>query len=59
MGIFNFFGAANKPSSEKHEVGAISYGKQKKNGGHDHRRNKDKDRTPAQRDGDAKRRKSP
>ena len=57
MGIFDFFGGGSKPSSEKEKHGVIDYGKQKKNGGHDHRRNKDKDRTPAQREGDEKRRK--
>jgi len=37
--------------------GVISYGKQKKDGGHDHRYNRGDDRTPAQKAGDRKRRK--
>lgn len=36
--------------------GVIDYGKTRKDGGHDHRTNTGKDRTPAQRSGDAKRR---
>ena len=34
--------------------GAIDYGKQKKNCGHDHRHNCGEDRTPAQKAGDQK-----
>lgn len=37
--------------------GAIDYGGEKKDGGHDHRNNKGEDRTPSQKKGDAKRRK--
>ena len=37
--------------------GAISGGKQKKGGGHDHRTNTGKDRTPSQKDGDRSRKK--
>jgi len=33
-------------------------GPNKKNGGHDHRSNTGKDRTPAQKEGDSKRKKS-
>ncbi len=36
--------------------GIISTGKQKTDGGHDHRYNTGSDRTPAQREGDKKRR---
>jgi hypothetical protein len=57
MGIFDFFGSGNKPSGINRERGVIANGKQKKDGGHDHRYNTEKDRTPAQREGDAKRRK--
>ena len=38
---------------------AIKGGKNKKTGGHDHRTNTGDDRTPAQKEGDKKRRKSP
>lgn len=38
-------------------MGIVNYGSQKTNGGHDHRYNKGKDRTPAQTTGDKKRRK--
>jgi len=57
MGIFDFFGSGNKPGGGNQERGVIANGKQKKDGGHDHRYNTEKDRTPAQREGDAKRRK--
>lgn len=36
--------------------GAIPYGRQKRDGTHDHRTNRGQDRTPAQKHGDAKRR---
>lgn len=36
-------------------VGVISYGRSRKDGGHDHRTNRGDDRTAAQRQGDAKR----
>ncbi len=51
MGIFDFF------SKDKDQVrsGVITTGKQKKDGGHDHRTNTGNDRTPAQRKGDKKR----
>lgn len=38
--------------------GVIAGGKNKKTGGHDHRTNSGDDRTPAQKKGDEKRRKS-
>ena len=56
MGIFDFFGSGNKPGDANRERGVIANGKQKKGGGHDHRYNTEKDRTPAQREGDEKRR---
>lgn len=37
--------------------GVIDYGGQKNKGGHDHRTNKGDDRTPAQKEGDKKRKK--
>lgn len=40
------------------EHGAIPYGGTCKDGSHDHRTNKGGDRTPRQREGDAKRRKN-
>lgn len=57
MGIFDFFSGGNKPDNVSRERDVIANGKQKKDGGHDHRYNTEKDRTPAQREGDAKRRK--
>ena len=50
MSIFNFFGSRPKNLL----AGAIDYGGSKKNGSHDHRYNKGKDRTPAQKTGDKK-----
>lgn len=38
--------------------GAIGYGGTRKDGGHDHRTNKGPDRTPRQREGDSKRKKT-
>lgn len=35
-------------------VNTISYGNDKKNGGHDHRTNRGSDRTPSQQEGDKK-----
>lgn len=56
MGILDdFFGS--KSSDDYGRVGAIEGGKQKKDGGHDHRTNSGKDRTPSQKEGDEKRRK--
>lgn len=56
MGIFDFFGGGSKPSTTQ-ERGLINNGPQKKDGGHDHRHNRDKDRTPAQKKGDEARKK--
>lgn len=53
MGIFDkLFGNNSTPSS--HSVGVIDYGKQKKDGSHDHRYDTGNDRTPAQKEGDKK-----
>lgn len=61
VGIFDLIGSlissATKQGNDKHEHGFINYGKQKKGGGHDHRYNTEDDRTPAQKEGDKKRRK--
>jgi hypothetical protein len=57
MGIWDFLNGGTKPTGDQQKQGAIDYGKQKKGGGHDHRHNTDNDRTPAQKEGDAKRRK--
>lgn len=50
MNPFNLFG--NKPMGLT--KGVIDYGKQKKDGSHDHRFNIGEDRTPAQKAGDKK-----
>lgn len=50
MNPFNFFG--NKPAGLL--KGIIDYGRQKKDGSHDHRFNIGEDRTPAQKAGDKK-----
>lgn len=56
MGIFdNLFGSKSNSNTSTH--GAIPGGRQKNDGGHDHRTNAGNDRTPAQREGDKKRRK--
>lgn len=49
MGLFG--------SSDDTRRGVIDYGKNKGDGDHDHRGNKGGDRTPAQKEGDKKRRK--
>ncbi len=55
MGLFDgLFGNGSKPSNSH---GVIEGGRNKKTGGHDHRTNSGDDRTPAQKEGDAKRRK--
>ncbi len=55
MGLFDsLFGGNSNSSNSK---GAIEGGRNRKDGGHDHRTNTGKDRTPAQRAGDASRRK--
>lgn len=50
MGLFDkLFTGGNKTSPLS--VGAIPYGKNKKDGSHDHRYNRDDDQTPAQKSG--------
>lgn len=44
-----------KKAAPRGLMGAIPYGRSKKDGGHDHRINRGVDRTPAQREGDLKR----
>ncbi|MCR8684924.1 hypothetical protein [Campylobacter ureolyticus] len=48
----------NKKEKESPKNDVIDYGGQKNDGGHDHRTNRQEDRTPAQKEGDKKRRKS-
>lgn len=50
MGLFDFLN-----NSDSNRQGAISGGKQKKDGSHDHRTNTGNDRTPAQKEGDKNR----
>lgn len=57
MSILDFFCRPPKPTGDQPRQGVIDYGKEKKDGGHDHRFNTQKDRTPAQKQGDSKRRK--
>lgn len=61
MGFFDKFLQNPVPdrneSDSKEKFGAIDYGKQKKDGSHDHRTNTGSDRTPSQQEGDKKRRK--
>lgn len=63
MGIFDFLSDALSSATKQsgndsgHTLGAIDYGKQKKDGSHDHRYNTENDRTRAQQEGDKKRRK--
>ncbi|MFG0787262.1 hypothetical protein [Delftia tsuruhatensis] len=53
MGIFDLIGdSSGDSSSDPLRSGAIDYGKQKKDGSHDHRYNTGDDRTPAQKQGD-------
>ena len=47
-------GLSGGVQSDRLTSGAIDYGKQKKDGSHDHRYNKGKDRTQAQKEGDKK-----
>ncbi len=55
MGLFDsLFGGSSSPSNSR---GVIEGGRNKKDGGHDHRTNTGNDRTPSQKEGDAKRRK--
>lgn len=51
MSIFNLLG---RKLSGSPMPGAVDYGRQKKDGSHDHRTNRGDDRTPAQKDGDKK-----
>lgn len=46
-----------KPNTPGNPVGMIPYGRNKPDGSHDHRSNHGVDRTPAQKSGDAKRKK--
>ena len=46
-----------KQANHNNPVGVIPYGKNKLDSSHDHRGNRNADRTPAQKTGDAKRRK--
>lgn len=62
MGLFDFIldnlsSSSTGGSQGGHRSGVIDYGDSKVGGGHDHRHNKGKDRTPAQLEGDRKRRK--
>jgi hypothetical protein len=61
MGIFdaisNALSSALKRDSSNNSPEPISYGGRKADGSHDHRTNRDGDRTPAQKQGDVKRRK--
>lgn len=54
MGLLDAFG---KKAAGSLLQGIVDYGKQKKDGSHDHRSNKGADRTQAQKAGDEKRRK--
>lgn len=58
MNIFKtILKAASNGASRSIVHEAINYGKQKKDGSHDHRYNRGDDRTPNQKEGDIKRRK--
>lgn len=50
-------GNDNDESDSSESIGVINYGRQKKDGSHDHRTNKGEDRTPSQKNGDTARRK--
>ncbi|PWF25073.1 hypothetical protein [Corticimicrobacter populi] len=62
MGIFdllkNLSDAIGSNNRRDNSTGLIDYGKQKTNGGHDHRYNTGDDRTPAQKQGDQNKKKS-
>lgn len=47
-------GGSSSGSSGSPRSGVVDYGKQKKDGSHDHRYNTGGDRTPAQKEGDKK-----
>ena len=51
MGLFDLFSKKNTGSPLR---GLVDYGKQKKDGSHDHRYNRGDDRTPTQKTGDKK-----
>lgn len=55
MGFLDGLFGGSKGSGR--EAGVIETGRNKNTGGHDHRTNKGDDRTPAQKEGDSKRRK--
>lgn len=57
MGFFDDIFGNSDSSEDGSTSGIIDYGNQKKDGGHNHQTNKDEDRTPAQKAGDAKRKK--
>lgn len=50
--------SSSKAPSDPHVRGFIESGRNKNDGGHDHRTNKGKDRTPSQRAGDKNRTKN-
>jgi len=52
----SLFDSLKNRNPDKKTVGAIPGGKQKGDGSHDHRTNREGDRTPAQKEGDNKRR---
>ncbi|WP_171040427.1 hypothetical protein [Pseudoalteromonas sp. S4389] len=56
MGFFDMFDD-KKDSNSDLRMGAIDSGRNKITGGHDHRTSRGDDRTPAQKEGDKKRRK--
>lgn len=51
MGLFD---SLSKRNTESPLRGLVDYGKQKKDGSHDHRYNRGDDRTPTQKTGDKK-----
>lgn len=57
MGLFDNLFSSNSSSSDSGKRDAIDYGREKNGGGHDHRTNKGKDRTPSQQEGDKAKRK--
>lgn len=52
MGLFDNLFSSNTTRVDSGRKDAIDYGKEKTNGGHDHRTNRGNDRTPAQQRGD-------
>jgi hypothetical protein len=57
MGLFDNLFSSDKNSSDSLKSGIIESGRNKNEGGHDHRTNKGKDRTPSQKEGDKAKRK--